>query len=311
VASTLLGLQLKKGRPPSLSAIYVPQTTTLRSHLNVGEAWDREIAAHYPTLALSRLSTESLYVSGPPGTGTSTFCRWVAWLVAEGAIPSLEVTPPQAFTEVLDDGLKGRLPVLLRLREFWEYLPTRAGASLTVSDLEDAVAAWVDRKRPDGLDAALFRAHLKHGSALLLLDGMDEVPVGMKTAAAKWLPLQPLVRPAQRPVRRSGSLVTHGFALTACGCPMRICSVSSGLRRAHSRWGAIPGLTPNPGLKSSRNTPSGYPSTTSAATLSPSLSFARSLMRADSGLPWRNLSVASRTIRSGSRSMRRCPTASG
>ena len=24
----LLGLQLKKGRPPSLSAIYVPQTTT-------------------------------------------------------------------------------------------------------------------------------------------------------------------------------------------------------------------------------------------------------------------------------------------
>ncbi len=85
--------------------------------------------------------------------------------------------PPDEFAEVLDDGLKGRLPVLLRLREFWEYLPPRAGASLTASDLEDAIGHWVDKKRPDGLDSALLRAHLAHGSALLVLDGMDEVPV--------------------------------------------------------------------------------------------------------------------------------------
>src|SRR6185503_15821724 len=97
----------------------------------------------------------------------STFCRWVAWLVAEGAIPSLDVPPPEEFTEVLDDGLKGRLPVLLRLREFWEYVRPRVGASVTVSDLEDAIVAWVDRRRPDGLDADLFRAHLVSGSALL------------------------------------------------------------------------------------------------------------------------------------------------
>ena len=76
----------------------------------------------------SRLATESLYVSGAPGTGKSTFCRWVAWLVAEGAMPSLDVPPPDDFAEVLDDGLKGRLPVLLRLREFWEYLPPTSRA---------------------------------------------------------------------------------------------------------------------------------------------------------------------------------------
>ena len=89
--------------------------------------------------------------------------------------------PPEEFAEALDDGLKGRLPVLLRLREFWEYLPPSVGASLTVSDLEEAIGRWVDQKRPDGLDSRLLRAHLAYGSALLVLDGMDEVPVGQKT----------------------------------------------------------------------------------------------------------------------------------
>lgn len=71
------------------------------------------------TLALTRLATESLYVSGAPGTGKSTFCRWVAWLVAEGAMPEPDVPTPEDFVESLDDRFKGRLPVLLRLREFW------------------------------------------------------------------------------------------------------------------------------------------------------------------------------------------------
>jgi formylglycine-generating enzyme required for sulfatase activity len=196
----LLGLQLKKGRPPSLSAIYVPQTTTAPSAEAKGRRrWsgtdvDKARRGHEGlTLALSRLANESLYVSGAPGTGKSTFCRWVAWLVAEGALPSLDVPPPREFTEVLDDGLKGRLPLLLRLREFWEYLPARVGGTLTVSDLEDAIAAWVEKKRFDGLDADLFRTHLVRGSALLLLDGMDEVPTGAKTAAGKWLPRQQLL----------------------------------------------------------------------------------------------------------------------
>ena len=181
----LLGLQLKKGRSPSLSAIYVPQTTTPtlpvpNTDLSAAEwAWQRS------SLVLGQLNTKSLYVSGAPGTGKSTFCRWVAWLVAEGAIPPLDVSPPPGFTEVLGDGLKTRLPILLRLREFWEYLPPRVGASLTVSDLEDAIGSWVEKRRPDGLDVALFRAHLAYGSVLLIVDGADEVPVAVKTGAGK------------------------------------------------------------------------------------------------------------------------------
>jgi formylglycine-generating enzyme required for sulfatase activity len=199
----LLGLQLKKGRPPSLSAIYVPQTTTAapsaeepprrpgrRPGIDV-DMLGREREQH--NLALGRLAAESLYVSGAPGTGKSTFCRWVAWLVAEGAMPSLDVLPPEGFAEALDDGLKGRLPLLLRLREFWEYLPPRAGATLTASDLEEAMGRWVDKKRPDGLDSGLLLAHLAHGSTLLVLDGMDEVPVGSTSSTGKWLPRQQLL----------------------------------------------------------------------------------------------------------------------
>ena len=154
---------------------------------------DETLESESSTVALSRLATESLYVSGDPGTGKSTFCRWVTWLVAEGAVPSLETPPPDEFAEVLDDRLKNRLPVLLRLRELWEYLPPRVGANMTVADLEDAMAAWVAKRRPDGLPAALFRAHLARGSALLVLDGMDEVPVGSGSGAGKWLPREQLV----------------------------------------------------------------------------------------------------------------------
>jgi hypothetical protein len=91
----LLGLQLKKGRPPSLSAIYVPQISTAppepeepsgRKPRGHGGRTDRE-ALLAPdreryTLALARLAGESLYVSGAPGTGKSTFCRWVTWLIS-------------------------------------------------------------------------------------------------------------------------------------------------------------------------------------------------------------------------------------
>jgi formylglycine-generating enzyme required for sulfatase activity len=198
----LLGLQLKKGRPPSLSAIYVPQMTIpppadLPSRLGHGPTrFDGHIldeTKRHTLLAVFRLASQSLYMSGAPGTGKSTFCRWVTWLVAEGTVPVPDILPPDEFVEPLDDGLKGRLPVLLRLREFWEFLPPRLGDSLTVSDLEEAIGRWVDRKRPHSLDSHLLRAHIAHGSALLVLDGMDEVPVSSPSNIGSWHPRQQLL----------------------------------------------------------------------------------------------------------------------
>jgi formylglycine-generating enzyme required for sulfatase activity len=197
----LLGLQLKKSRPP-LSAIYVPQTTvpaTTTARPSEGRKRTRRDVdmvgheAEQTALVLSRLATESLYVSGAPGTGKSTFCRWVAWLVAEGAMPVPDIAPPEPYAETLDEGLRGRLPVLVRLRELWEFLRPRAGASLVRADLEAALGAWIDHIKPDGIDARLLQTHLAHGSALLILDGVDEVPTSSMAGAVRWHPRDQLL----------------------------------------------------------------------------------------------------------------------
>jgi formylglycine-generating enzyme required for sulfatase activity len=195
----LLGLQLKKSRPPSLSAIYVPQTTIPGWRAGGGRVartrllHERVEASHLvreeeSTLAVERLSAESLYVSGAPGTGKSTLCRWVAWLVAEGAMPVPDIAPPQAFTETLGEGLRARLPVLIRLREFWEYLPVRVAATLGRADLETAIGHWVEHVKPDGLDARLIQLHIEAGTALLILDGVDEVPLSHASSSGRWHP---------------------------------------------------------------------------------------------------------------------------
>ena len=199
----LLGLRTQEGTAAHARTIYVPQTTVARAEPDpagrrrrpgldvdmLGRV--REPERH--ALVLDRLARESLYVSGAPGRGKSTFCRWIACLVAEGGPPIPGVSGPAEFVETLAPGLAQRLPLLLKLREFWEYLPLRIGGGLSTSDVENAISRWIEAKRPDSLDGNLALAHLAHGSALLILDGMDEVPVTARTSEGRWHPRQSLL----------------------------------------------------------------------------------------------------------------------
>lgn len=196
----LLGLKLRKARPPSLASIYVPQTTLMservpwQGKMPSGEIYlDMEGRGHdvdRRVAVLNALAKKSLFVSGAPGTGKSTFCRRVACLVAEGATETSGAFPPE-FVEVFDEGLKGRLPLFVKLRELTDYLPAKH--ALTPADVQDAVDAWVTSKQPDGLNAALLQAHVARGSALIILDGMDEVPVSQTNAALTWHPRAQLI----------------------------------------------------------------------------------------------------------------------
>lgn len=196
----LLGLRLRKARPPSLASIYVPQTTLVTEQVLTTDRKRRPIIdvdmqgrgrdAERRVLVLTQLASQSLFVSGAPGTGKSTFCRRVACLVAEGA-PADQGSMSQEFTEELGDELKGRLPLLLKLRELTDYLPSKR--SFTPSDVLDAIERWVTSRQPDGLHPALVRAHLDSGSALVILDGMDEVPVSQTSSSLTWHPRAQLI----------------------------------------------------------------------------------------------------------------------
>ena len=77
----------------------------------------------------------------------------------------------------------------MRLRECWRALPARPGArELSRHEFERCLATWV-AANSDGLDdAEQVLAHLAAGSALVVLDGVDEVPLAHDEGRAQWFP---------------------------------------------------------------------------------------------------------------------------
>ena len=112
----LLGLDLKESRNVGLGHVYVPAVTNAdvkgeRKGVNLDKG---------PFLLLDNLGRSPLYVPGAAGSGKSTFCRWLALVVAEGRVPAHRqiAVDKENFTETLSDTLAGRLPLLIRLRDW-------------------------------------------------------------------------------------------------------------------------------------------------------------------------------------------------
>ena len=154
------------------------------------------------TLLLHRLGEGSLYVPGAPGSGKSTFCRWLALLAAGGTLPDHPIPAPEGFRETLPDALRARFPLLCRLREWAGREEGLSGKGhWTRAQLEGSLSGWLDHTRPGGLTAAVFREALMAGRCLLILDGVDEVPetlpgghlprrnfiTGLTDALSEWL----------------------------------------------------------------------------------------------------------------------------
>ena len=178
---TPFGMAPAQGQSVCLQQVYVPLTS-------------RRFDDAKPQLLLEQLSGRSLYVSGDPGSGKSTFCRWVAWLIATGEIPEFEVAASYGFREELPEILRNRLPVLVRLREFREFLPALPGRnSLTAAEFLLALKTWLERKRPGGLRWSDVEPNLAGGSLLLILDGIDELPLTDGEGAAAWSPRESLL----------------------------------------------------------------------------------------------------------------------
>ena len=189
-------LKIQQGQALRLTHLYVPaiisgqqrEPESGREPEDI-ELFRRGIGEERPRLLLERLGRDSLYVAGDPGSGKSVFCRWAALATLLGQVPALPVTAPEGYSETLPEALRGRLPLLLRLRTLWEKLPSRQGhTELSQAELEQVLYAWLSEHRPGGLDVQTARAWLEQGRALLILDGVDEVPRSQGEGAAAWHP---------------------------------------------------------------------------------------------------------------------------
>jgi hypothetical protein len=194
----LMGLELKHGSGVRLNHVYTPLATsaqldeTKRGKRGLDEEMMRE-EQESRQLLLALLNEQSLYVSGDPGSGKSTFCRWVTWLTCNGEMPTVDVPPPDQYQETFPDQLRRRLPVLVRLRDFWQHLPPSGVRTVAVGSLEHALGLWLADQRYPGMDWACLKGHLEHGSALLMLDGVDEVPPVRSTNGDQWFPREMLL----------------------------------------------------------------------------------------------------------------------
>ena len=171
----LLGLDLKESQNVRLGQVYVPAVTAPKSEKADRDKPETQREERH-TLLLHRLGEESLYLPGAPGAGKTTFCHWLALVVATGSIPAHPVGEDEEFKEKLPDGLRGRFPLFCRLREWAGHEECLHGnGHWTRDELEDSLSQWLEKAKPGGLTWAAFHEELQAGRALMILDGVDEV----------------------------------------------------------------------------------------------------------------------------------------
>ncbi len=197
----LLGLEQKDAHNVRLQHVYVPamvlwddpDPALLKAHkIEMPEdlhhkATDK-IRINLPLL--HRLACHSLYVPGAPGAGKSTFCRWLALIAASDMVPQHPIPAPDEYLEASPSESKKRIPVLCYLRDLNDHKELLRGSSgsWTRKELEDTLAKWLDKTQPGGLNGAAWRALIKNGDCLMILDGVDELQTCYKEDEQSHLP---------------------------------------------------------------------------------------------------------------------------
>ena len=193
----LLGQDVQQSLAIQLSHVYVPALTQREAATEAPEEPTRpsrvEPEEQRLVPLLQRIDEGSLYVPAAAGAGKSTFCRWAALQSIADATASHPVPAPEEYQEAVPESLRTRLPLLVPLRDFGKDMDCGRGRPWHRADLEQALALWVDQSALPGVDGAMLKAHLAAGSAFLLLDGLDEVPVSESRNGATVYPRQLLL----------------------------------------------------------------------------------------------------------------------
>ena len=110
---------------------------------------------------------QRLALLGDPGSGKSTFLRHLAWTLAQRGLD--ERGPATALFGWDDE--RRLLPILLPLRRLAGLLGAGANERTVYTALRDEISGYGVQEPDDLLTEALVR-----GTAILLFDGLDEVP---------------------------------------------------------------------------------------------------------------------------------------
>ncbi len=201
----LMCLNLKHGSGVRLNHVYTPLATSAQTADDDRDALSKLLGPEERDsvqLLLELLGRQSLYVSGAPGSGKTTFCRWSAFLACNGELPAVDIPAPDKYREAFPQSLRDRLPMFIRLCNFWQYLPTRGVNSVDMGGILLALENWLGDQTCPGLVWDCLKAHLDQGSTLLMLDGIDEVPQVHTTDGAEWFPRQMLISGLGKAVAR-------------------------------------------------------------------------------------------------------------
>ncbi len=113
---------------------------------------------------------QRLVLLGDPGGGKTTFLRYLAWMTVKRGLGQIDT---RASVSHGMDELR-LLPILLSLPKLAAPLGTQASKERVVSA---ALADEMEHEYDTDDAATLLSRALKHGAALLLFDGLDEVPL--------------------------------------------------------------------------------------------------------------------------------------
>ncbi|MBN1466755.1 SUMF1/EgtB/PvdO family nonheme iron enzyme, partial [candidate division KSB1 bacterium] len=204
---------------PRLSSVYVPTPT---SEWRQSESADKKEAAGIRekkdfAFLLDRFAGESLYAPGIAGSGKSTFCRWIVYLLCSSGMPEqVQMSGAEKIVEKFPAALKDKLPLLIPLREFWTTTPHRSGQrEMGQREFIVALQGYVEN-RLSGIDWRTMERFLNNGKVVLLLDGVDEIPIsagenkdtcypremilsGLKSCIPEWIKMDNRVLLTSRP----------------------------------------------------------------------------------------------------------------